>query len=437
MNFVEVLKECEGANGAGSKKVIQVALAKLDADGRKLMRYAMDPYTTFGVKKFDRPLVYATQDTTDLHFFFQALDNLAARQTTGNAARDVVTMLMGSFTKETAEYLERVIDKDLKAGFSAETFNKVWPSDPVPVFSVMLADKCEETEDFEKHVTFPCLAEFKLDGERTIAVVTSDTITYYSRSGKEAKHVDGLFDDELRLMHQVYGRDFVIDGERYARDFTETVNAKKEGNDEAKANLRFYAFFLMPLNDWKAQRTTVTMADARTLLRELILTIKDDLPTMKILLTVGREVQNYQDMMEFCNDAIDKLKVEGLILKDLKATYQWDRTFAWTKIKRFYDVDARIVGFYPGRPKTRFDKLGVPGGVNCVAYLEDGTPVEFNVGSGFSDDQRADMKANPEKWLKATHVIKFQEVSRAKNKAVASLRFCTYERTRDDKLVEI
>jgi hypothetical protein len=72
-----------------------------------------------------------------------------------------------------------------------------------------------------------------------------------------------------------------------------------------------------------------------------------------------------------------------------------------------------------------------------VAFLESGERVEFNVGSGFSDDQRADMKANPQKWLDATHVIKYQEVSRSKSKSVASLRFCTYEHARDDKTVEI
>lgn len=139
--------------------------------------------------------------------------------------------------------------------------------------------------------------------------------------------------------------------------------------------------------------------------------------------------------MEFCNDAIDKLKVEGLILKDWDAPYAWDRTFYWVKIKRFYDIDARIVGFYNGRPKTRLEHTIA--GVNCIGFLEDNTRVEFRVGSGFSDAQRADMLANPQKWLDGTHVFKYQEISRAKNKEYASLRFPTYERSREDKLVEI
>lgn len=259
----------------------------------------------------------------------------------------------------------------------------------------------------------------------------ADGVVYYSRSGKEATHINGLFDAELAKIHQHLGYDFILDGERYASNFTETMNAKKEGNDEAKKNLKFRAFFLMPLTDWIAQETKITMLDARFQLKNLL----TDLACVKIVLSEGREVLNYQDMMEYCNEAIDKHGVEGLILKDWKSTYQWDRTFAWTKVKRFYDVDARIVGFYPGRAKSRL--ADTVGGVNCVAFLESGERVEFNVGSGFSDKDREDMKANPKKWLDATHVIKYQEVSRSKSKTVASLRFCTYERSRDDKIVEI
>ena len=160
----------------------------------------------------------------------------------------------------------------------------------------------------------------------------------------------------------------------------------------------------------------------------------------KIILSEGREVRDYSDMMQYCNDAIDlpenaARKIEGLILKNWDSVYTWDRTFAWTKVKRFYDVDARIVGFYPGRPKSRL--ADTVGGVNCVAFLESGERVEFNVGSGFSDEDRADMKANPQKWLDSVHVIKYQEVCRSKSKDVASLRFCTYEHSRDDKVVEL
>ena len=452
MIFVEVLKEAEAANGAGTKKAIKAALEKLDPTGRRLMRYAMDPYTVFGVKKFDRPAGYAETDPEDIEFFFEMLDKLAARDLTGDAARSAVTSVLSRFTADTASYLERVIDKDPRGGFSADTFNKVWGDDErIPTFDVMLADKCEDTEDFEKHITFPCRADVKYDGQRTIAIVKQGyPVEYRARSGKEMEHLAGQFDLELLHIRNLVGYDFVMDGESFASDFTETINAKKTGNDKAKAALNLHCFFMMPLTDWIAQSTTITMEQNRQNLEALLPQLKDFLTCeadalgpaigefdmrQRVILTDSEIVHSYAEMTERCNHVIDVLKQEGLILKQMDAVYCWDRSFAWCKVKRFYDVDARIVGFYAGKAKSRL--ADTVGGVNCVAFLESGERVEFNVGSGFNDDDRADMKANPEKWQALTLVIQYQEVTRSKSKQVASLRFCTFQRTRDDKLVEV
>lgn len=429
-NFVDIIKMCESANGAGTKDTIKNALTIADNIAQKLIHYAMDPFRVYGVRKYDTPTKAAEHDA-DFNIVFETLDKLASRELTGGAAQDAVTRLLEMFTAETQVYLARLLDKDLKAGFSANTFNKVHKKNPIPTFEVMLADKCDSTEDFEKYVKFPCMADFKYDGERTIAIVKGDSVTYYSRSGKEATHVNGLFDEELIRIREYLGADFVLDGERYASNFTETMNAKKSGNDEAKNNLRFRAFFLMPYSHWVAQSTDNTMRSSR---RDLDRILKE-IEAVKIVLSEGREVTDYQDMMAYCNEAIDLHKVEGLILKDWDATYQWDRTYAWTKVKRFYDADCCIVDFYPGRPKSRLENT--LGGITVAGFLEDGTRVECNVGSGFSDELRNEIWNNKDVWRGRTVVIKYQEVSKARNKDVASLRFPTYERWRDDKIVEI
>lgn len=433
-NFVEVIQACESAEGAGTKKIIQAALATADAIARKLITAAMNPYAVYGVRKYDMPQYSPKCMMTQVKYdeFFEVLDKLAARELTGDAARSAVTGALCKIPAFAQPYFARIFDKDLKAGFSADTFNKVWPNEKIPSFEVMLADKCEDTEDFEKYVTFPCQADWKFDGQRNIAIQKlGQPADNRARSGKSSDHLAGLFDEDLAKIRDYLGYDFVLDGEAFASDFTETINAKKEGNDAAKANMRIRAFFLMPLSDWVAQKTSITMRSNRKALGEIL----EACGCTKITLSEGREVKDYHDMMEYCNEVIDVHKQEGLILKDWDSEYTWDRTFAWTKVKRFYDVDARMVGFYPGRPKSRL--ADTVGGAHCVAFLESGERVEFNVGSGFSDEQRADMKANPQKWLDATHVIKYQEVSRSKSKTVASLRFCTYEHARDDKTVII
>ena len=135
-------------------------------------------------------------------------------------------------------------------------------------------------------------------------------------------------------------------------------------------------------------------------------------------------------MVSYCNEVIDTHGEEGLILKDESAVYCWDRSFAWTKVKRFYDVDCSVESIYMGKEGTRLE--GLMAGINVAGFLEDGTLIRTSVGSGFSDEDRAKTD-----WEGKVVVIKYQEVSKAKGSETASLRFPTYERTRDDKVVNI
>ena len=431
-NFVEVIRECEAAGGAGTKKAIQAALAKADPIAQRLIKEALDPYRVFGVKKFEAPDHYNTEDTNDYAMVFDYLDRLASRDLTGDAARCAVTNMLSQFTEETAGYIVRIIDKDLKAGFSADTFNKIHKTNKIPTFEVMLADKCETPEEFLERLTFPCQADWKYDGQRTIAIVRAgQPVEYRARSGKPSEHLNGLFDEDLSNIRTLVGYDFVMDGEAFASDFTETINAKKEGNDAAKQALRLRAFFMMPLKQWIDQHTEITMRYNRDYLTDVLARAG----CTKVILSEGREVKDYADMVAYCNEVIDVHKQEGLILKNWESTYQWDRTIDWCKVKRFYDVDARIVGWYKGRPKSRLENTC--GGITVEGRDEHGRPFRCNVGSGFSDEVRDDIANNFDtKYKHKTAVVTYQEISKAKDSELFSLRFPTYNHVRDDKYVE-
>ena len=441
-NFAQVITQCQEAGGAGSKQIIQAALASADLTARELITYALDPYITFGLKQYDMPASSAKSMDSQQNFkpFFALLEDLGSRTLSGDAARVAVTKALTPFNVQTQEMLARVLDKDLRAGFSADSANKAWKANPIPgdmsrkfipTFEVMLADKCDDIEDFAKYVTFPCQGDWKYDGQRTIAIVRQgQQVEYRARSGKPMDHLIGTYDTDLANIREYVGYDFVMDGESFASNFTETINAKKEGNQAAKDALQLRAFFMMPLTDWIAQKTTITMRQNR----ERLISIMVKCMPKRIEISKGREVLNFQDMTEYCNHVIDVEKQEGLILKEWDAVYVWDRSMTWCKVKRFYDVDCKIVGFYKGKPKTvNANRLG---GIKVWGRLEDGTIVESDCGSGFSHAQRDDIWINQADWMGATVVIKYQEVSKSKSKTVASLRFPTFEHRRDDKTVE-
>lgn len=426
-NFMKVVREAEEASGAGSKKVIMEALGSADVTAQWLLKEALDPYRVFGVKKFPMPKVFQkAEDKSDaITRLTETLNALADRRLTGNAARDAVTEALSYFSEEDAEILARIIGKDLKAGFSADTVNKVFP-DLVPTFNVMLAGKYDTDEEVRANIVVPCLAEAKYDGERTIAIVTANSVNYYSRSGKEAKHCDGLFDKDLLAMRDEVGEDIVVDGERYASDFTETMNAKKEGGSKAKDNLRFYTFFMMTLSEWKAKKCKRDMDETRTWLERIIAVAK----CTKVFLSKGEIIKDFKSLETFYHQMV-KMKFEGLIIKQLTASYEWDRSNNWIKWKPFFDFDGEIIGFYGGRSGTRLENT--LGGITIKGTDEQGREVLTNVGSGFSDEMRKYIWDNQENFLGKTVTVKYQEISKAKDSEYYALRFPTFSHMRDDK----
>lgn len=182
-NLATVINSCRAAQGGGSKAVIQDALSRADEVARQLIVAALDPYRTYGIRQFDMPKEFG--DCQDISIFFKLLTDLENRDLTGNAAREAVEATLAMYDAPLAGMLACVLDKDFRAGFSAETANKVWTKakyqERIPLFDVMLADKCDETEDFEKFVTFPCQADWKYDGclsaEWTIDLKDGRTVT--------------------------------------------------------------------------------------------------------------------------------------------------------------------------------------------------------------------------------------------------------------------
>jgi len=89
---------------------------------------------------------------------------------------------------------------------------------------------------------------------------------------------------------------------------------------------------------------------------------------------------------------------EGLMLRKPGSTYEGIRSSTLQKIKTFYDAEARVTGYEPGKGKHK----GSTGSVKCV--MESGKT--FNVGTGFSDKQRK----NPPK-IGSIITYRFQELT--------------------------
>lgn len=414
-SFVEAVTKAEKYS---TKEGKIKALSNLTEYGKRLMVEALSPYRVFGVKKYKEPKAY---DATDAQpeMFFELLDKLHSRELTGNAARDMVTRVLSNYTEDTAKILKRVLNKDLKAGFSETTLNKIYPN-LVPTFDVMLAQKKEE----DTIITYPCIAEVKYDGQRTIAIVENDVVSYHGRSGKVSFQWEGLFDEELIDISNSIGKPIIVDSEVMGDTFIETINAKSEDNVSAKEKLKFYAFDILTLEEWK-NKTCQNTQEVRSRGLDLVIS---RLGLNKVKKSVWRLCNNAKELDDFYKE-VTSAGGEGLIIKDPSGKYEWKRSKLWLKFKPVYTYDGVITGFYLGKPGSKYENT--LGGILVEGDDENGHHFKTAVGSGFSDEDRDEIWQNQNSYLGKMVEVEAQEMSKSGNEY--SLRFPVFKMWRPDK----
>src|SRR5262249_3263238 len=111
---------------------------------------------------------------------------------------------------------------------------------------------------------------------------------------------------------------------------------------------------------------------------------------------------------------VEALGGEGLMLRRPGSRYEAGRSSSLLKVKSFRDAEARVVGHQAGAGRHQ-GRLGA-----LVVEMPDGT--RFNIGTGFSDAERA----SPPR-LGAIVTYRYQELSEA-----GVPRFPSYVGVRDD-----
>lgn len=438
-NFASIIKAAEKINTHAEKHSL---LSKFNSEEQRLIVETYNPFRVFGIKKWDEPSSYAIQDPASYASFFILLDDLHARNLTGNLAKRAVSSVLSSFTRETAEILTRVIKKDLKCGASRDTFEKLYPNLNIPRFDLMLAAKIEEDAE---HLTaeilakkyglfFPLLAESKYDGNRLIAFVTNGKVEYVSRSGKDSDHLIGLFDDDLIAMEKSYGAPIVVDGEVLGNSFAETMKAK--GSKNEKKGMTFWVFDMMSRTEWNNQRCSVI----QRLRSEYIQNLIRELGLITIKKSKYKYCQSIKELREFYAEVLAEGQNpdgtlnglgEGLIIKNPDGLYEWDRSINWRKWKPVIDLDLTIVGFEYGTKGTRLEHT--VGRILLEGTDENGRKIKARCGSGLNDKIRADMLKNWNLYLGKTALIEAQELTLAENSTVYSARFPVFIKIRNDK----
>ena len=374
------------------EKVIEKALmaAKLGSANAQSFLFncyeAYNPFHVFGVRQVpeteglkDRPNPWPR--------FWGLLEALRTRSITGNAAREAIEEISQEFDSDEWNMVcRRVIIKDLRCGISEKTINKVvgkteWK---IPTFTCQLATDSNDHASKMKGVK---RIECKLDGVRVLALCSKNTVSLFSRNGKQFEN----FPDIEEQIARVKGRisletkgPFVLDGEIVGESFQALMKQAHRKDNARTKDMTYYIFDVIPLADfergfWNAQQ------HKRTLMLSINQEHIESEPNLRVMpgMDVDLSTAEGQDIMRrFATDAVAD-GFEGIMIKDVGAPYECKRTTFWLKWKPVITVDLNIVGFEEGTGRN----AGRLGAIICEGTDAD-RAIRVNVGSGLTDADR-------------------------------------------------
>jgi len=391
------------------------------------MRMALDNLYTFGVKKVP---THGGPDGQGLPWtaFKELAHLLYTRQLTGHDARDAIELALSASTQsQWNDWYRRILIKDLRCGVSEKTVNKVLKDfssiKSVPVFECMLA---HDGANHEKKITGKKLLEPKLDGVRVITIINAEnkTVTMYSRNGKELENF-GHITRAIEANIELFERSTVLDGEMVSSSFQALMKQVHRKTDVQSEDARLMLFDILPLSEFQAGESVMGQRRRSNLLRSMK-AVFDKIGSIDIIPQIEIDLAEYVGELQFKQYNKDAIEAgfEGIMIKDINATYQCKRSANWLKMKPFIEVSLEITNVEEGTGKNE----GRLGAFVCSGN-DDDRDIRVNVGSGFSDDDRIEFWSNRDSLPRQIVEVRADAVTQNQD-GTYSLRFPRFLRFR-------
>jgi DNA ligase-1 len=325
----------------------------------------------------------------------------------------------------------------MRAGFGEKSVNTVAKKlkkteYAVPVFECMLA---HDGANHEAKITGKKLVEPKLDGVRVITVVDfeSRTAQMYSRNGKELNifpHIVAAFESNM----DNFARSYVFDGEVVSKSFQDLMTQVHRKDNIEASDARLMLFDILPLVEFKQGQSVMGQRRRTAFLKANFSKIFSDAGCIEIVAQKEFDLDVFTDEIEFkdYNKAAVAAGYEGIMIKDPEGKWEGKRSVAWLKQKPFIEVSLAVTHVEEGTGRN----VGKLGAVVCEG-VDDGKTIVVNVGSGFTDEQRAEFWAAQDALIGQVVEVRADAATRSQDcEDVWSLRFPRFLRFRGFKAGE-
>jgi len=330
------------------------------------------------------------------------LDNLADNNLTGHAAIMAVNSFVNQLPTDQQKLVHYILDRDLRMGASITSILKVHPN-IVPVFKVALANPYSPNRvDFVNESWY---GSRKLDGVRCICRKEGNTVTFYSRNGKEFLTLDRIADEVLKVPG-----DFIMDGEiclvdqNGNEDFQGIMKEIRRKNHTIQ-NPKFFVFDYLTLEEFDNHSGTTPLSER---LRNGYEALPESINSDRLDFLPQMEINTEEEFTEMAKDA-EINGFEGIMVrKDIG--YEGKRSHNLLKVKKFHDEEYTVLECVNGT--IRWTEDGQQVEKDCLSsIIIEHKGYRVSVGSGFSKEQREYYLTRHDELIGKTVTVQYFEES--------------------------
>ena len=406
-----ILIERVGAESAKSTKAALLNEHAGDEDLKRVVEATYSPLKTYGIAQ--RP-VGAEPDRVGVAFdetTWGLLGQLERRELTGNAARGALAAEMTRLDGLSAELLWRIVAKDLRAGFSANTTGKIFPG-LLPEYPYMRCSLPKKSNLSKFDFVAGVFSQKKANGLfANVNFLDSGAVTIVSRSGSEfpVEAFDGLaafVAERFERGFQHHGELLVMEGGRILpREIGNGIlNGVLQGGQFGPGQTPLYEVWdRIPL-DAVVKKGSYAVA-YRERLAALERLLEGAGPAQAVRLIDTRVVRSLQEAYGHYGQLVAEGE-EGTILKSPELTWRDGTSKDAVKLKVEASCDLKIVDIVPGRAGTRTE--GRAGSLSCESECG-ALRVDVTVKN---EAMRDAIDGDPQAWIGRIVPVLFNEVMR-------------------------
>ena len=381
---------------------------------QKVFFYTYNPYFKYNVtpknckKNFD-----LLGHSNTYGNIFTLLDDLRNRVCTGHSAIANVNRFILE-NKQQEDIIYSILNRDLNMGANTTSINKAINADIIPTFKVALANPYQP-----KRVDFASgdwYGSRKLDGVRCICRKEMNTVTFFSRNGKEFLTLGNLENEISKIPG-----DFILDGEicmvdKDGNEDFQGIMKQIRKKDHQIENPKFFVFDYLTLEEFDNKTGT-------TPLTERLKNGYDILPegiNSSMLEFLKQEQLTTEERFTEIKIAAEDAGFEGIMVRK-NVGYEGKRSHNLLKVKKFHDAEYTVLECNNGT--MRWTENGKQIEKECLSNITiEHKGNRVSVGSGFNKEQREYYLNRHNELIGKTITVQYFEETQNQNGGY-SLRF--------------